>query len=110
MDFGKMKDQLKDQMSDKVKDELMEKVDEVKADVEKKFGNFGATTQATSEQSTGSSQLENLNASRSQSGNRPEAEANIEDSTTPNEEEAQEPATVAETDLNQDSDDEKEVA
>ena len=100
MDFGKMKEE----MSGKIKDELTQKVDEVKADIEKKFSGVGGTQQ--SEQNNSSVEGQKLNESQSAPMGQTEAELNTQDTSA-------DTAAVAEGDSSE-SDDEsqaqKEVA
>ncbi|GAC1515637.1 MAG: hypothetical protein NVS1B11_33520 [Terriglobales bacterium] len=108
MDFDKMKDELKGQMSEKVKEELMQKVDEVKADVAKKFGNFGGQTENKSEAST--SPAEFNQTSPLQPGSRLESQRQAENI---EEERGKEQGTAAvpDSDSGEDSGEvEKEVA
>jgi hypothetical protein len=93
MDFGKMEDQL----SEKVKEDLVQEVDEIKVDIEKKFG--GRTEPNTTIPGTS----ENVQAPSSESGSLQEP-----DPDAANEEETQDDPAVAETEAGQEiGDDER---
>ena len=98
MDFGKMKEQ----MSGKVKDELTQKVDEVKADIEKKFSNAGGAQKP--DQNASSVEGQKLNESRPAPMGQPELAKQDTSADT---------SAVAESDSSErgdESQDEKEVA
>lgn len=100
MDFSKMKEQ----MSGKVKDELTQKVDEVKADIEKKFSNAGGAQKP--DQNASSAEGQKLNESRPAPIGQPEAELTTEDTSA----EARAMAESDSSERDDESQDEKEVA
>ena len=107
MDFSKMKEQ----MSEKVKEELTQKVDEVKADIGKKFGNFSGTSGQSTNQSTNPVEGQKLDESRIESSSQTNPDLKTENLAAANEEE--DTKVVAESDSTQvddESQDEKEVA
>ncbi len=100
MDFSKMKEQ----MSGKVKEELTQKVDEVKADIEKRFSNAGGTQKP--DQNASSVEGQKVNESRPEPMGQTNAELNTEDTSAGT-------RAVAESDSSErddESQDEKEVA
>jgi hypothetical protein len=100
MDFGKMKDQ----MSGKIKEELTQKVDEVKADIEKKFSNTGGSQKP--DQNTSSVEGQKLNESRPE----PVAETNAEIDTEDTSSDTRAVAEIDSSESDDESQDEKEVA
>ncbi len=100
MDFGKMKEQ----MSGKIKEELTQKVDEVKADIEKKFSSVGGAQKP--DQNASSVEGQKLNESRPEPAGQTDAELNTENTSV-------DTRAVAESDSSErddESQDEKEVA
>jgi hypothetical protein len=110
MDFGKMKEQ----MSGKIKEELTQKVDEVKADIEKKFGNIGGAQRP--DQNASSVEGQKLNESQPEPMGQTKAELNTEDTSagasddTRDDTRAVAESDSAEGDDQSQSEDEKEVA
>lgn len=100
MDFGKMKDGLKDQMSEKAQEGLTKKLDEVTTDVKARFGVGGQPGEKAISPST--SPEPTVNASEEEPGTPAEIESEV-DETAADEKEA--PIAVAETEADQDSDD-----
>lgn len=99
MDFGQMKDGLKDQMSEKVQEELTKKLNEVTTDVKARFGVGGqpgekATSPSTSPEPTG-------NAAEVEPGTPPESESEVDETA----DEKERPIAVAETEADQHSGD-----
>ncbi|HET9165350.1 MAG TPA: hypothetical protein VFP11_05095 [Candidatus Angelobacter sp.] len=100
MDFSKMKEQ----MGGKVKEELTQKVDEVKADIEKKFSNAGGAQNP--DQKASSVEGQKLNESKPEPMGQTNAELNTEDTSAG-------ARAVAESDSSErddESQDQKEVA
>jgi hypothetical protein len=106
MDFGKMKEQ----MSGKIKEELTQKVDEVKADIEKKFGNIGGAQRP--DQNASSVEGQKLNESQPEPMGQTKAELNTEDTSAGASDDTRAVAESdsAEGDDQSQSEDEKEVA
>jgi hypothetical protein len=100
MDFGKMKDGLKDQMSEKVQEGLTKKLDEVTTDVKARFGDFGGQP-GEKAKSPSTSAEPTVNASEAEPGTPAEGESEVDE--TADEQEA--PVAVAETEADQDSGD-----
>lgn len=105
MDFGKMTDQFREQANEKIKEELLQKVDEVKADVEKKFGSFGGQTEAKSEPSVGAASGKPTE-SISGSGTQPENQSTAEESVGQSDEDTVN-TNVAEANADQQSDEDE---
>lgn len=106
MDFGKMKEQ----MSGKIKEELTQKVDEVKADIEKKFSNIGGAQQP--DQNASSVEGQKLNESRPEPMGQTNTELNTEDTSanTSDDTRAVSESDSSEGDDQSQNEDEKEVA
>ena len=108
MDFGKMKEQ----MSGKIKEELTQKIDEVKADIEKKFSNSGGSTTQQADQIANPVEGQKSSEARLESVGQTDPELETAD-TTEEKEETTDTTVVAESDsaeLDDDSQREKEVA
>ena len=100
MDLGNVKEQ----MSGKIKEELTQKVDDVKADIEKKFSNAGGAQKP--DQNASSVEGQKLNEARPKPMGQTNAELNTEDTSA-------DTRAVAESDSSErddESQDEKEVA
>jgi hypothetical protein len=78
MDFGKMKDGLKDQMSEKVQEGLTKKLDEVTTDVKARFGDFGGQP-GEKAKSPSTSAEPTVNASEAEPGTPAEGESEVDE-------------------------------
>jgi len=108
MDFGKMTDQLKEQASEKVKEELLQKVDEVKAEVEKKFGSFGGTKEPGPVEGTNDAQSDR--SASPEGGSQPEGQSTTEESVDQNADDSTSATVDTETDQQSDDDTSEKVA